>query len=104
MQGPYKPGTIGSPVAPSHGDWETNRLIRGQRYRVIKRFSDADADEHDIGEEWAFISTLFSKFDDELTICVRDVTGEEWTIPLIWTPDKQQDIIERWQDYFSRVI
>lgn len=103
MQGPYKIGSIGSPVAPSEWDWERNRLIRGERYRVIKAFFDADGHEHAIGEEWLFISTLFSKFDDELTICIRLTSGEEWKIPLLWSVDQQQDVIERWQNYVMRV-
>ena len=101
MQGPYRIGSLGSPVTPAEGDWERTRLVRGERYRVIKPFRDADGDEHPIGQEWIFVSTLFSKFDDELTLCIRDVSGEEWKIPLIWKPDRHMDVIENWQQYLA---
>jgi len=63
---------------------------------------DSDGDEHRVGEEWTFVGTLFSKFDDELTICIRRDSGEEWMIPLIWKKGMQQEVIERWQEYLMR--
>jgi hypothetical protein len=101
VQGPYKSGSIGSPVPPSEGDWEGGRLVRGGRYRVTKSFQDADGDEHPIGEDWTFVSTLFSKFDDELTLCIRDAGGNERKIPLKWKVDSQQDVLANWQGYFA---
>jgi len=75
MQGPYRIGSQGSPVTPAQGDWERTRLVRGERYRVIKMFRDADGDEHPI--------------------------GEEWKIPLIWKPDRHMDVIENWQLFLA---
>jgi hypothetical protein len=88
-------------VAHSEGACERTRLVRGGRYRVTKAFRDADGDEHLTGEEWIFVSTLFSKFDDELTLCIRDVGGNEWKIPLDWKINNQQDVIENWQQYVA---
>ena len=79
----------------------TNTTRAGRALWVIKPFRDADGDEHPIGQEWIFVSTLFSKFDDELTLCIRDVSGEEWKIPLIWKPDRHMDVIENWQQYLA---
>jgi hypothetical protein len=69
--------------------------MRGERYRVIKPFSDADGDDHPVGEEWLFIGIKFSKFDDELMICIQLSSQDEAIIPLIWREDGQQEVIER---------
>lgn len=101
MQGPYKIGSIGSRVPPSGWDWERTHLVRGERYRVIKPFVDADGNDHPPGEEWQFLSSMFSKFNDLLILCVRFQSGD-WKIPLEWTPDKQQHVIEGWQEYVQQ--
>ncbi len=75
MQGAYRIGSLGSPVTPAEGDWERTRLVRGERYRVIKPFRDADGDEHPIGEEWIFVSSCSGSparadvFDESEKIC-----------------------------------
>ena len=99
MQGPFIRGTLINPIDPSEWDWETNRLVRGQSYRVIKAFVDADGDRHSIGEEWCFITSMFSRFEDELVICVRSKADEEWKVPMVWTPNAQQEIIENFNCY-----
>ncbi len=100
MQGPFAPGTVGSSITPSADSWEAQHgLIRGRRYSVIKRFSDNDGDIHMAGEEWQFMSALFSKFDNEVTVCVRLDDGKDWMIPLVWMENKQSDIIENIQEY-----
>jgi len=101
MNGPYEAGTFVHSHMPSELSWETRYLKRGQAYRVTKSFQDADGDEHCVGEEWEFIESLFSKFDDELTLCVRSPTNEEWKIPLIWKPEDHEDVIEGFLDYVS---
>lgn len=103
MQGPYNLGTFGSLPTPSEGGWERGRLARGQTYRVVKAFHDADGQEHLVGEEWLFLGAMFNKFDDELAICIRLVGGEEWKIPLIWSEDEQGDTLENWQNYVMRI-
>ncbi|HMD54883.1 MAG TPA: hypothetical protein VKJ65_10070 [Phycisphaerae bacterium] len=104
MQGPYPNGTSWYlEIPPTEWDWERDRLIRGERYRIIKPFVDADGDEHPIGEEWLFLRAMYSQFDDLLTLCVCFPSGDEWKIPLLWNKDKQQDIIEHWSDYMARI-
>jgi|SRR6185312_2105411 len=100
MKGPYKLGTLHSPLPPATTSWEHTRLSRGSRYRVAGSFVDADGDEHPSGEEWIFLNTTFSKFDNELTIQVRKDNGEEWKIPLVWERGRQWDVLENWSQYF----
>lgn len=100
MQGPFLLGTIRSPVPPSADSWETKRgLIRDQKYCVVNAFVDADGDSHDVGEEWTFICGMFSKFDNEIIICVRREIDGDWKIPLIWNRQSQQKIIENFEKY-----
>ena len=98
MKGPYPPGTLLNPAAATEWDWEKNRLVRGQRYRVLNSFVDGDGDEHQPAEEWIFITSMFSRFDDELSLCVL-FDSAEWKIPLFWTPDAQQEVIEHFGRY-----
>jgi len=49
-----------------------------------------------------FLSSLFSKFEDELVLCVR-IQGNDWKIPMVWSADKQQDVIEHWEEYVERI-
>lgn len=74
-------------------------MQRGQRYRVAEIFIDADGDSYAVGEEWTFICGMFSKFDNEIIVCVRLQTGEDWKIPLIWDRQHQQEIIENFERY-----
>jgi hypothetical protein len=101
MNGPYTAGTCKNPIPPSQWDWEKKRLSRGQRYRVTKTFLDADGDLHEVGEEWLFIACMFSRFDDELIVCVQLQSNDEWKVPLIWRPEAQQEIIENFLDYVA---
>ena len=102
MNGPYERGTFDDIPKPSDWDWEKKRMQRGAVYRIVVPFVDADGDEHGVGEEWVFISTMFSRFDDELTICVRR-DGHEWKIPLFWTPDAHGNLIENFNNYVVEV-
>jgi hypothetical protein len=101
MQGPHMPGAHEPLGLPSQWDWETGRLIRGQRYHVIKSFVDADGDRHSPGEEWVFVGSMFSRLDDLLTLVVRSDSGEEWLVPLFWTHDAQREIIEHFGQYVA---
>ncbi|MDA0659333.1 MAG: hypothetical protein O2931_13135 [Planctomycetota bacterium] len=103
MNGPHKSGTFKSDCLPSELAWETQFLKRGRTYTVTKWFVDADNDAHAVGEEWTFIASMFSRFDDELTLCVRFATCEEWTIPLLWNTDSQADVIENFSGYVCEV-
>lgn len=103
MQGPFSSGTIRSPVPPSDNSWETRHgLIREHKYRVVDAFVDADGDLHSVGEEWIFICGMFSKFDDQITVCVRRENDGDWKIPLIWNRQDQQKVIENFESYVVR--
>lgn len=102
MQGPYASGSVISPVPPSPESWESRHgLVRGKHYRVVKIFVDADGDVHPVGEKWEFISSSFSKFDDDIQIGVRFLDGMDWNIPLIWKSGMQAEIIEHILDYLQ---
>jgi hypothetical protein len=103
MNGPHELGTHTPQTPASQYDWESSFIARGQTYRVTRSFCDADGDHHHVGEEWLFIMSMFNRFDDELTLCVRSVSDEEWRIPLIWKPENQQDIIEDFKQYIAPV-
>ena len=101
MNGPFVAGTFSSSVAPSEWDWEYNRMIRGRTYCVAEEFVDADGDAHCVGEKWVFITSMFSKFDDELTLCVELASDGEWKIPLLWKPGAHEAIIENFSRYVT---
>ena len=56
--------------------WESHYFIRDQDYRVNIPFVDADGTPQVFGEEWTFVGSKFSKFEDEYTLCVRFRSGE----------------------------
>lgn len=102
MVGPHPPGTF-KPIVPPSAWEERRRVVRGQRYRVIRAFKDADGDEHPVGESWIFLMEMFNRFDDELNLCVRSASGDEWRISLLWKPEAQQDVIEDFFQYVAPV-
>ncbi len=101
MQGPQPVGSFGSITVPSA--WENCRLVRGRPYRVIKEFVDFDGDVHPVGEEWSFVASIFSPYDDLLLVGVRMLSGDEWKILLHWKPNAQQEIIENFVQYIAPV-
>lgn len=78
------------------GSWTSSKfpLSPGCRFRVTRLFTDADGHVHNPGEEWILLGMRFSKFDDELVLGVSKGDMEEWAVPMLWKPDKQQHIIE----------
>jgi hypothetical protein len=53
-------------------------LTRGQKYRVVQPFRDADNDEHHSGEEWFFVSSSYSHYHGIQHVFVLDDKGEYW--------------------------
>jgi len=100
MIGPYKQGEHASLPEPSSLDWESGRLIRNNKYAVVQAFTDFDGSLHCAGECWVFLGTLFSKFEDRLTICVKKEDGTEWRIPLCWKRVQQESIIEEFVPHY----
>jgi hypothetical protein len=99
MQGPYLTGSHAEVATVSPGAWEENRIFRGRRYCVVKDFRDADGELHAVGEEWRFIASMFSPYDDELMLVICKDDDREWRIILRWTPDAQQQVIENFQHH-----
>jgi hypothetical protein len=83
--------------------WERGRISRGELYRVVVSFADADADQHHVGEQWTYIGSLFSKFDNDVTLFVSGSDGANFQFPLHWTPDTQEHVIENILTYICRV-
>lgn len=99
MQGPYPAGTVRPTDYPTT-PWE-QCLTRGTTYRVVKAFRDADGDSHVPGETWTYLASAFSPYDDELLINVSGPGGSEWSIRMIWTPERHQSVIEAFTEYVS---
>jgi hypothetical protein len=102
MDGPYPPSTFKALASQSNWDLETGRVVRGQRYQIIKVFKDADGHQHPVGENWIFLMQTFNRLDDDLSLCVQLESGDEWRIPLLWKPDAQQKVIESFLRYIAR--
>jgi hypothetical protein len=84
MQGPI---TNGPDRHSLNGRDVLECLTRGQRYRVVRPFTDLDGDKHSVGEEWFFVGSGFLPYDNLLSIFVADDSGQEWCIQL---HDKEQ--------------
>ena len=102
MQGPYGRGTFRHLPPPDNWSWETGLLERGRVYRATRAFTDADGTDHPVGEAWQFLGEMFNKFEDELILCVKFPSGKEWKIPLIWSADRQAEIINRFSDHVAK--
>lgn len=103
MKGPYPPGTWTGHTPTSQWDWERGRLERGRAYRVTREFVDAEGDRHQAGEEWTFVMSLYSQFDDELTLCLRSASNEEWSFSLLRRPGGQTELIDSFSDYVAPI-
>lgn len=75
-------------------------LISGQRYRIIKPFTDYDRHTHQPGEAWTFIRTNFLPYEDGLTVHLRlDDDPRELLFRLQWRPEEQAELIEHFTEY-----
>ena len=73
-------------------------LIPGQRYRVVRAFTDHDGGQHPVDETWVFESTNFVPYHDGLTLHVR-VHGMPHVYRLQWLPEEQGALIEHFTDF-----
>jgi hypothetical protein len=96
MRGPFRPGTFRSIGSVTH--WE-RCVVRGNKYRVITEFDDADGAFHSLGEEWFFLGSYFVPYDDDLTIFIATDNGHEWKLPLCWRSEMQLDVCENFAKY-----
>jgi hypothetical protein len=79
-------------------------LTPGQKYRIIKPFTDYDRALHKVGQCWTFVETHFLPYEDGLTVMVR-LDGNPTTLAfrLQWRPEQQADIINNFLDYVEPV-
>ena len=101
MQGPLPNGSFRGMTQPPH--WEEGRLLRGKKYRVIKEFVDFEGDIHPVGEEWVFVASMFSHYDELLLIGIRDSSGVEWKFHLEASPSDQHQVMRSFLEYVTLV-
>lgn len=88
-----------SDMAPS----ERLRMVRGQKYRVTRAFTDADGVLHPVGEEWTFTASKFSRFEDEYVISVQFELGGVVSFGLICQEDRQYGVIRNFSEYVMAI-
>lgn len=76
-------------------------LFAGRKYRLTRRFSDADSQSHPVGEEWTFISSKFSRFEDEHIIFVRSASGATQSLGLIHDESEQYEMVRHFCEKIS---
>ncbi|MCG2613463.1 DUF3601 domain-containing protein [Terrimonas sp. NA20] len=77
------------------------KLIPGQKYRIVKSFTDYDNHVHPPGEAWTFLYTNFLPYEDGLTVHLHlyDDPREVVLFRLQWRAEAQAAIIEHFNDY-----
>ena len=63
------------PFAKGHwttrgGDRTFRQLVAGERYAVVRPFTDFDGDVHPVAEEWTFLGAAFLPYDDGQSLFV----------------------------------
>jgi hypothetical protein len=75
-------------------------LTPGQKYKIVKPFTDYDRHVHQPGEMWTFVETNFLPYEDGLTVHLRlDDNPKVLLFRLQWRPEEQADIIEHFTDF-----
>ena len=77
-------------------------LVSGQRYSVVRAFTDYDRDEHPVGETWTYIGSAFLPYDDGLSLFV-EIDDKTRHIRMQWRNEEQGPIIDRLADYVQDV-
>lgn len=95
MRGPLPPGSFVD-YGVSSG-WE-RCMTRGRRYRIVQPFEDVEHTMHHPGEEWYFVGSLYSHYDDALSIFVANEDRSEWLIPMRW-----DNVADNFKDYIIAV-
>lgn len=75
-------------------------LASGQRYVVVRPFTDFDRDAHPVGETWTFIGSAFLPYDDDLSLFVETDTGLRH-IRMQWRAEEQGPIIDRLDQFIE---
>lgn len=75
-------------------------LITGQKYMVVKAFTDYDKLLHPIGETWTFVRTDFIPYDDGLSLHVTmDNIQKKASYRFQWREEEQAHIIRHFNEY-----
>ena len=98
MYGPERLGFWSSNSGPKH-----KFLISGQRYRVIKEFTDYDHHLHPVGEEWLFLGYSFLPYEDGLSWFVSFDGKQEWHIPMQWREEAQGKTIDALEQFVQAI-
>jgi hypothetical protein len=78
-------------------------LEPGQRYRVIKAFTDHDRDAHPEGEEWTFLRSAFVPYHSGMSWFVSFDGVQETHIRMQSTPEEQGPVLDNLADYLVAV-
>lgn len=84
-------------------EWEERYLKRGRRYRVTKAFSDDGGVRHPVGEEWTFLGSTFSRFDDLHILGIKMPSGQVAQLPLCTDRDRQGEVVAHFDQYVALV-
>ncbi len=76
------------------------KLKPGQKYSVIKPFTDYDGAVHNAGETWVYQGTNFLPYDDGLTLHVL-VDNRAVVYRLQWRREEQAAIIEHFTAFVA---
>lgn len=76
------------------------QLVPGQRYRVVRAFTDHDGGQHPVGETWVFETTHFVPYHDGLTLHVS-ARGVSQLYRLQCLPEEQGALIENFTDFVT---
>ena len=69
-------------------------LQPGQRYAVVRAFTDFDGHVHPVGETWTYLTQSFVPYHDGLSLFVSLDGVREWRIRLQWRREQQGPIID----------
>jgi hypothetical protein len=104
-------GLSGKMYGPEpQGRWSTKigrapfqSLTPGQRYEIVRAFTDFEGDLHPVGERWTFLGSSFAPYDDGLSLFVSLDGIQEWQLSLQWRTEQQGPIIDKLESYVQTV-
>lgn len=103
MKGPYEMSDQSGFLPLVEHLWEGGCMKRGERYRVIRGFTDGDGDEHAVGEEWLFLGSSYSIYDEMRLLYVSISPGEAWIFPLFTDPTRQKAVSDEFCSYVHSI-
>ena len=103
MKGPYRLDEHHKFTPSDEPHWAKDWMKCGERYRVTKAFRDGDGDEHPVGEEWIFLGSDFSIYDNMRLLQVSLTLGQVWIFPLFTDRERQKALAESFYTYVQKV-